>query len=250
MKTPILDGASGLHYSGQTYMNNVQMMTNNICSGQTISYSDPAFSTPYANGVAPSGNQLPIDKNTKRVAASALEGYVNTLIQQNVIPDQMPTIDSQIAADTAFYTNLQSEYCYYETRYLAALTQFITEVSNTNATATSGQAALNKTIQLNQTLNTLLEIMNYIGNKRARAVNDRNNLINVANEKINTRLADLRSQQTYLQSSDVRIKTQTEMMRFSKEKNNAMNIQIMFFVALNVVALGTVFVVYKNVRGP
>jgi hypothetical protein len=36
------------------------------------------------------------------------------------------------------------------------------------------------------------------------------------------------------------------MMRYSAEKNRSMNIQIMFFVALNVVALGTVLTVYKN----
>jgi hypothetical protein len=38
------------------------------------------------------------------------------------------------------------------------------------------------------------------------------------------------------------------MMRFSGEKNRAMNIQIMFFVALNVVAIGTVMSVYGSMK--
>jgi hypothetical protein len=247
-KTPIVDGASGLHYSGQTYMNNVQLITQSICPDAAISYTDPNFSAQYPNGVSPS-QPLPIDPTTNRISSSAIHDYVEgTLIPGGKVPDQMATIDAQIQADRSFYASVKSEYCFYETRYIAALTQFIKEVSSTNATATSGQAALTTTINLNVTLNTLLEIMNYVGNKRARAVNDRNNDIFIANQKINKRLGELTAQQAFLNSSNVRLKTQSEMMRYSKEKNNAMNIQIMFFVALNVVALGTVFIVYKNVK--
>jgi len=248
IKKPVADGASGLHYSGQTYMNNVQMMTQSICPAGTIGYTDPTFSLRFTNGVAPS-QPLPIDKNTNRISASAIQNYVdNTLVPSGKVPEVKGTIDEQIQADKSFYASVKSEYCFYEMRYIAALTQFITEVSATNATATSGQAPLTTTINLNITLNTLLEIMNYVGNKRARAVNDRNKDIFVANVKINKRLEELNAQQAFLNSSNVRAKTQTEMMRYSKEKNNAMNIQIMFFVALNVVALGTVFIVYKNVK--
>ena len=39
-------------------------------------------------------------------------------------------------------------------------------------------------------------------------------------------------------------------MRYSAEKSRAMNIQIVFFVALNVVALGTIITVYKTVGAP
>jgi hypothetical protein len=39
------------------------------------------------------------------------------------------------------------------------------------------------------------------------------------------------------------------MMRFSAEKNRAMTIQILFFVGLNVVALGTVLTVYRGLPG-
>jgi len=250
VKTPIMDGTSGLHYSGKVYTNNVQMMTQNICPAGTVSYTDPTFTARFPNGVTPT-QPLAIDPTTKRITASAIQNYVdNTLTPAGKVPEVKATIDEQIMADRTFYASVKSEYCFYEMRYIGALTQFITEVSALNATASSGQAPLTATINLNVTLNTLLEIMNYVGNKRARAVNDRNNDIFKANEKINARLSELAGQQAFLQSSDVRIKTQSEMMRYSKEKNNAMNIQIMFFVALNVVALGTVFVVYKNVKGP
>jgi hypothetical protein len=52
----------------------------------------------------------------------------------------------------------------------------------------------------------------------------------------------------FLTTGDVKFKTYEEMMRYSKEKNQAMSIQIMFFVALNVVALGTVISVYTGTK--
>jgi len=246
-KTPVLDGVSGLHYSGQTYMNNVPTMSASICS-TTITYTDPKLRTPFPLGVAPMPNNLSIDPTTNRISTAAIQGYVQQLQESGRVPREVGTITEQIAADKLFYANVQTEYCYYEARYIASLAQFITEVSNNNATPTSGQAALNDTIAFNKALNTLLEIINYVGNDRAQKVNNRNSEINSANQKINDRLAELQAQQAFLNSSDVRLQTQSEMMRYSKEKNSAMNIQIMFFVALNVVALGTVFMVYKNVR--
>lgn len=243
-KTPIMDGASGLHYSGQIYMNQTSQMTKPICDAATVSYT--AVDDVYPKGVSTAS--LPTDPSTKRIGAAALQGYVTGLQSRGLIPGQMPDIDAQIAADKAFYAGVQSEYCFYEGRYLAALTQFITVISSKNGG--DGQGVLSKTIALNKRLNSLIEIVSYVGNERAREVNNRNEAINAANIALNKKLDELKAQQNFLQSSDVRLKTRGEMMRYSKEKNSAMNIQIMFFVALNVVALGTVFLVYKNVKGP
>jgi hypothetical protein len=63
---------------------------------------------------------------------------------------------------------------------------------------------------------------------------------------VEAKLAVLAEQKNFLESSDATIQTQQEMLRYSAEKGRAMNIQIMFFVALNVVALGTVLTVYRS----
>lgn len=248
-KSPVSDGASGLHYSGQQYTNQVQLMTQDICSGSSaVPYS--AVADNYAtvtgkNGVAT--DTLPIDAQTKRISAMALQGYVQNLMANGVIPGPDPDINTQIAADKAFYASVQAEYCFYEARYLAALTQFITVVSARNGAP--GTAELAATVSLNKKLNSLLEIISYVGNDRAQQVNLRNTKITQANADVVAKLESLKKQQDFLQTADVRLQTQQEMMRFSKEKSDAMNIQIMFFVAINVVALGTVFTVYKNVSG-
>jgi hypothetical protein len=246
MKNGIQDGTSGLHYSGQTYLNQVNQMTGPMCGTTTATYAQ--VNEVFPNGVAPTTDSLPFDPQTQRISTTALQGYVQTLQTSGVVPGQLADITQQIQKDQLFYAAVMNEYCFYEKRYTAALTQFITDVSQTNAGPNAGAESLAATIKLNKKLNILLEVMNYIGNQRATSVNNRNSQINEANNQINTRLQDLQKQQNFLQSSDVRIQTQSEMMRFSKEKNSAMNTQIMFFITLNVVALGTMLTVYKNLK--
>jgi len=244
-KVPVLDGASGLHYSGRIYTNQYPQMSQNICNGLTATLAQ--LNDVYANGV--SRTDLPIDDATKRISTAALQGHVENLKTAGVVPGQLAEFDTQMKADKDFYAAVQAEYCFYEARYTTALAEFMAEVSSAQgADPTTTQNILNQTIALNKRLNSLLEVIGYVGNERARNVNERNNKIDKANEDIDNKIGQLKAQQDFLQSGDVRVRTQEEMMRYSKEKNTAMNIQMMFFVALNVVALGTVFFVYKSVK--
>jgi len=190
-----------------------------------------------------------VDPATKRISTSSLQGYIQGLISSGKIPGKLGSFEQQMTADKAFYASIQTEYCFYEARYKAALTQFLTLVSDAHG-ADSGavSAALTATVNLNKRLNSLLEILNYVGNSRARDVNERSPSIDKANSSLQEKIDVLKKQQEFLTSSDSRIRTQEEMVRYSAEKNRAMNIQIMFFVALNVVALGTIITVYKSVR--
>jgi len=244
-RVPVQDGASGLHYSGRVYTNQYQQLSSDICNGTTATVDQIGDVMP--NSV--STTTLPVDDSTKRISTSALQGYVQSLIDTGLIPGQAGDFDSQMTADGAFYASIQAEYCFYEARYIAALTQFVALVADPHGSdpnAVSGM--LTATVNLNKRLNSLLEIMNYVANDRAQKVNARSPTINAANASLQEKIAILESQKEFLQSSDVRIKTQEEMMRFSAEKGRAMNIQIMFFVALNVVALGTIMTVYKGVK--
>ena len=246
-RTPVLDGASGLHYSGRIYTNQVQTLGKDICNVGSVPYAN-------ATDVMPSSissPSLPVDPTSQRISTSALQGYVNNLQATGAVPGQMGTFDEQMSADKQFYAAIQREYCFYEARYIAALGQFLTLVSAPTAAGPNPalDAALQTTISLNARLNSLLEIMNYVGNERARRVNLRSPQIDAANATLDDKIAILTRQKQFLESGDVRAQTQEEMMRFSAEKNRAMNNQIMFFVALNVVAIGTVFTVYKGL-GP
>jgi hypothetical protein len=243
-RVPTRDGASGLHYSGRVYSNEFNASSTDLCNGAAVSPDK-------INDIMPksiSSPTLPIDPSTKRIDAGQLASYVKGLEAQGLVPGKQPSFDKQMTMDSTFYTAVQQEYCFYESRYTAALKQFLTLVSAPQATDSG--AMLQATVTLNKRLNSLLEIMNYVANSRAKSVNDRAPQITGANEKLQEKLAQLAAQKEFLQNSDVRIRTQEEMMRYSAEKSRAMNIQIVFFVALNVVALGTIITVYKSIGTP
>jgi len=244
-RVPTYDGASGLHYSGRVYTNQFQSLSSDICNGGTATAAQ--IGDVMKNSV--STTSLPIDDSTKRISQSALQSYVEGLIASGVVPGQNADFDAQMKADSAFYGSVQAEYCFYEARYVAALTQFLTLVSQPQAADSKAvEAALSNTVNLNKRLNSLLEIMNYVSNSRAQKVNSRSPSIDAANKTLQDKIGILKSQQEFLTSSDVRIRTQEEMLRYSAEKSRAMNIQIMCFVALNVVALGTIFTVYTGLK--
>jgi len=241
-KSPTQDGASGLQYSGQIYANASSQLSQDLCNGATASVAQ-------INDVFPTGVSnptLPIDDATHRISAGAVKDYVTQLVSTGVIPGEVDDFTAQMAADLAFYQAVQAEYCFYEARYVAALTQFIQLASAPQGADSS--AALQATIAINRRLNSLLEIMTYVGNDRAQKVNARSPQIDAANASLDAKIQVLQQQQLFLTTGDVNFKTYNEMMRYSKEKNHAMSIQIMFFVALNVVALGTVISVYTGTK--
>jgi len=240
-RVPTRDGASGLHYSGRLYANEFNATSMETCEG--------SVSPDKINDVMPksiSTATMAIDPNTKRIDAGQLGNYVKTLEAQGLVPGIKPNFDQQMTVDKGFYSSIQAEFCFYQLRYVAALKQFLALVAAPQGADTS--AILNSTVNLNKRLNSLLEIMNYVANSRAKTVDARAPKIIEANTKLQEKIAQLNAQKEFLQTSDVRIRTQEEMMRYSAEKSRAMNIQIMFFVALNVVALGTIITVYKTLK--
>lgn len=245
-RVPTLDGASGLHYSGHVYTNAFAPLSTDICTGTTATLKQ-------IKDVLPSSistTALPVDDTTKRISQSALHSYISGLQGTGAIPGNFSTFDEQAAADRKFYEHIRREYCFYETRYQVALKELLARLSNpAGVSQTEVQPLLDTTTGLNQRLNSLLEIVNYMGNERARQVASRSPKVQEANAALEKHLAILQEQQTALTSGGQRVRTQEEQMRYSAEKSHAMNIQIMFFVALNVVALGTVLTVYKSVGG-
>jgi hypothetical protein len=242
-RVPTQDGASGLHYSGRIYTNPVPSGTKPICGDETV--APHQIGDIYQGGV--STTTLAVDDVTKRVNQQALDSYVSNLVGTGKIPGDVGSIDTQVKADKEFYASVQKEYCFYEARYKAGLAAFLDMASAPNpADNATLNTVLDKVVDLNKRLNSLLEIIGHVGNSRAQAVNARGPEIEAANKELNARMKELAAQRALFTSSDGVVRTQEEMLRYSAEKNRAMNIQIMFFVAFNIVALGTVLTVYKN----
>lgn len=244
-RSPTYDGVSGLQYSGRVYTNQFSQLSADICK-------DAAAGQVQINDVMPnsiSTTTLTVDETTGRISKSAVQSYVENLVGTGAIPGQMTSLEKQSQEDKRFYDRVQKEYCFYEARYKAALQHFLSLAAQPQGSDPKAiQDALDATTALNKRLNSLLEVLNYVGNERAQRVNGRSAQLDAANAGLEQKLEVLRQQQAMLTQGSGRIQTQEEMVRYSAEKSRAMNIQIMFFVALNVVALGTVLTVYKSLR--
>lgn len=228
-REPIPEGASGLHYPAGRIYGAQAPMSSDFCNGATVAIDK-------INEI------MPDSISTTLEGKEAIRAYAQGLMAPGA------TIDKQMLDDKAFYARMKKEYCFYETRYITALRHFVTTVAESRG-MDSGSPVLKSTVNLNKRLNSLLEIMDYVSNERSKKVNDRSKEITAANAALQEKIKTLKNQQEFLESADVRIRTQEEMVRYSAEKSRAMNIQIMFFVALNVIALGTIVTVYNGVKG-
>ena len=240
-KTPVSEGASGLHYSGRLYANEINKLAAEICDNASVSPDKIKDVMP--NSISTVG--LSVDPTTKRIKQSELKSYIDQLVSKGVLPGSAKEFGAHVTLDTTFYTNIKTEYCFYESRYKAALLYFINLATSPDSDTS---VALNATINLNKRLNSLLEIINAVGNRRATETDRRSKEIQDANMNLQKMLDDLRKQKIFLESSDATVRTQGEMVRFSSEKSRSMNIQIMLFIGLNIVALGTIITVYKSMR--
>lgn len=151
-----------------------------------------------------------------------------------------------IEDDKQLFRDLKNEYCHYQSRYNYVLGKFLTSIT------TSGQSAtvpgyLTKTILLNRRLNALLEIMDYLGRQRVDYVNAQSALIDATGDQISKDMGTLQSQAEALNGKKAILETQQEMMRFTLEKNNNIRNQISLWASLNIMALGVIFYVYRQI---
>ncbi len=225
-----------------------------VCAPPNSYYNDAELMKVFSRGVA--NENLTPDPVSGRIPASMLAAHVQKLQSSGVIPKrptkdlvttQETDMDKLIQVDTEFYERLQREYCHYEQRYRYALKAFLlkatSRVSADNATA---QALLGKTKILNLRLNSLLEVMNYLAQSRVTEVNENKTAINNYNKSINSKLQQLKASYAYLNKENAIVNTQRESVRYTEEKNNYTSSQVGMWAALNVIALATIFYVYRN----
>jgi len=230
-----------------------------LCPASTATFDIRQLQTQYNRGIATTN--LTPDPNTNRIPVSQLSSYVSRLEAAGIVPTHKPLsgsrnkaaetdMDRLIDDDTVFFTAVRDEYCYYESRYRFALRRFLelsTSLDNSNNDA--ARQMLNISTQLNQKLNNLLEVITYVTETRVSKINQNKGKINDGNRKINSRLAELKSQYNLLSRDNAQIETQKEMVKYTKEKNEYIIGQITVFTALNAFALGAVFAVWKGSAG-
>lgn len=242
----------------QTYVTNLPAVGSlTVCDPPNNSYTDDDMMAIFTGGVLDLNGRPPLtpDPATNRIPRDQLTGWVTDLKTAGIIPDRPMVkvgngyevdMNALVTQDSATYNKLNTEYCYYEARYRYGLKTFLKLVTDpTVANNASALQLLPKVKILNNRLNLLLEIMNYMAQDRVGYVNANTAAVNTLNSSINGKLTNLKQSYTMLSADDAIVTTQREAIRYTTEKNNYTTNQIAVWAALNVIAMGTIFYVYR-----
>ena len=191
---------------------------------------------------------------TGHFPVSALQQRMNDMINAGTLPAVLPPgsisqgdIEAQIAKDKALFESLQAEFCWYQSRYQYALNQFVTlatsRVQTDNAAA---RQALSDSITLNQRVNFILEMTNYLAQQRAPVATSESATINQSNATINAKLQALQNTYNLLKRDNAAVAVQREMVNYTASKNKANATSVMIWGAINVVAVGAIAYVYAT----
>jgi hypothetical protein len=225
-----------------------------VCPDAPEFMSDTDMMTMYKNGVA--SDSLTPDAATGRIPVAQLQAHIHSLEGSGILK-RRPTVkvgdlyetdmEKLVPQDVELYQTLNSEYCFYEQRYRYALKTFLKKATSRDSNDnTAARTMLNNTKLLNIRVNSVLEVMNYLAQSRTSPTNMNKDMINKYNKSINDRLHKSKAIYDLLQRDNALVLTQREMVRYTEEKNAYTTNQIAVWAALNIVALGTIFYVYRN----
>lgn len=225
-----------------------------VCADPPDFINEKDLMTMYTNGVA--SDSLTPDASTGRIPVAQLHAHVVSLEGSGIIKKR-PTVgvagksetdtDKLVTQDVELYETLNSEYCFYEQRYRYALKMFLKKATSRDAADNlAARLMLNNTKLLNIRVNSVLEIMNYLAQSRTPLTNLNKDKINQYNKSINDKLNKAKAMYDLLKRDNALLLTQREMVRYTEEKNNYTTNQIALWATLNIVALGTIFYVYRN----
>ncbi len=196
-----------------------------------------------------SSDALLPDPKTMRISASALATHISALENRGLIKPYSPSVDMeiQIKQDRELFEAMNKEYCYYEDKYRKALKDYFEAATSTDTSLNaSARTKIQSAVTFNRKLNSLLEIMNFISQSRAKTVEANKNIINQKNKQINDRLTRLKSQYEMIMKDHISIESQKALIEYSKEKNNYVSNQIGLYIGLNILAIGTILFVARS----
>ena len=232
----------------------VPQALSDICSPPANHYTDQQLLALMPKGIAT--DSLVPDAATGRIPVAQLNSRVQALMSSGVIPRRPEVkvgsgfetdMNKLVPQDAEMFKNFRTEYCYYEQRYRYALKKFLSLA--TSRTSGDDNKALNMleiTKKLNLRTNSVLEVMNYMAQSRVTQVNDNKMNIDKFNKSINDKLAKLNQQYGFLNNENTIVNTQKASVLYTEEKNNYTTNQISIWAALNVIALATIFYVYRS----
>jgi hypothetical protein len=247
-----------------------------LCGTSGIVNSEAQLSTPFTGSILPAIGAGRIDSGELkgRLTAQKLEDIYNTLVQQGDLVSNtaykqelarlgnmrttnaagaQTILDTLGQKETATMRKIQDEYCFYYFRYKFTLeTLFDKLVVTSKASSLNDtdrqdiQSKLNRARTFNEKLNDLIQITNYIAEKRASEMRQQTSEINSMNSGLAATFTTLQSHRKLLNSETSVQDLRKRMVEFTEEKNrSAMNL-LSLFGFMNLVAIGLLFYIARS----
>ena len=225
------------------------------CPAQTIS-SDTELSATYGDGIntgvlpaTPNGTSDRDDKG--KLLQTTISTIITSLKNRGLIPAPTSfTPEVFIQKQQALIQSLQSEYCFYESRYKYALDKLFTAISSGYLSGTpenkaTAQSYLSKTKMLNVRLNDLTQIMNGVTDNMLSTSDSIQNEIEQFNRRIQAQKEKLDAQNKIIMTGEATTNIRKEMVKYTEEKGKYTDNLLNLYSFLNIVALGLLVYVYK-----
>lgn len=183
-------------------------------------------------------------------SSSWLSTYMTTLKNNGILPslpetapESSDSLKPYITKENTLQDSIKKEYCFYESRYFAALNMFLTAVASDTSAI---QGYLDKTRALNNKLTLLTQITNEIAKKRYSDTKTLQSSINSLNTELQSKQTKLLEQKTVLEKETAAADLHKRMVEYTTEKNRANQNLLTLYGILNVSALAMIFYIARS----
>jgi vacuolar-type H+-ATPase catalytic subunit A/Vma1 len=183
---------------------------------------------------------------------TAVKAIVASLKGSGIIPTATTkNTDTYVSKQASLLKNIQSEYCFYDSRYKYSLQKLFDAIrqgysTNTADNQTLIQKYLASTQALNQRLNDLTQIVNAVTDDMLSSSTNLAGEIRAFNNQISMQQKKLQEQNKIISSGEAATKLNKQMVRFTEEKARYSDNLLKLYSFLNIVALGLLVYVYKS----
>jgi len=195
-------------------------------------------------------DSLAIDSATGIITNDAIQSKIQSLIAAGVIPTNQQDPSGLATANQGLQRNMADEFCWYESRYKYALYQFLNAATLQQqqggaAAAKASQTWLEVTQKLNKRTNSVLQIITALPDLQLGQLQATQGQLDAQAAELKKKLRALQEGYARLNRNDAVLESQKEMVRYTEEKNHYTHNRLILWTAMNILALGAIFYVYR-----
>lgn len=186
---------------------------------------------------------------------SIVAARIKTLTDLGIVPAvNTANTAAYIKQKNKLLVDIQSEYCYYDSRYKYTLQKLFDAVNQgylqpedkaINGPNGTIKVYLGYSQMLNKKLNDLTQIINGVTQNMIESIDDLENSIAQFNDQIQALRQKLDTQNQIITSSEATIKIRKEMIKYTEEKARYSDNLLKLYSFMNVIAVGLLVYVYK-----